>query len=216
MKNKRRFCMFDFLLLSFIISVIFCVFSVLSSDSVFLDTIITKAEIETKNTANLMINDAVNKTINDMNVSSSDFFESNDINGTLSISANTILINKFCADISNNITKNFSLYEENIVQIPLGVMLGIDVFSNFGPDIDFEIIPSKEAIVDYETSFTSSGINQTNFKIWLSIKTNVRILNPIQDKDISFERKIMLVDTIINGKVPTNFIGMNKGEYTYE
>ena len=71
-------------------------------------------------------------------------------------------------------------------------------------------MPSKEALVNYNTEFNSVGINQSNFKIWIDINTTVRIINPLQKKEIEFNRKVMIVDTVINGVVPENYMNINK------
>ncbi len=46
----------------------------------------------------------------------------------------------------------------------------------------------------------SAGINQTNYKIWLTVNITVSLANPIYSKNVNMTRKIMLVDTVIKGK----------------
>ena len=209
MKTKNKIFRYDFFILLILIISIFTVSSALSSDSAFMETVITQAEIETKSSANNIINTAIQETIDEMNISSSDFIikENSDIS---SISANTVLINEFCSNISNKISDYFKLEYENIIEIPVGSLFGIEWLSNIGPSIGFNIMPSKEALVNYNTEFNSVGINQSNFKIWIDINTTVRIINPLQKKEIEFNRKVMIVDTVINGVVPENYMNINK------
>lgn len=209
MKTKNKIFRYDFFILLILIVSIFTVSSALSSDSAFMETVITQAEIETKSSANNIINTAIQETIDEMNISSSDFIikENSDIS---SISANTVLINEFCSNISNKISDYFKLEYENIIEIPVGSLFGIEWLSNIGPSIGFNIMPSKEALVNYNTEFNSVGINQSNFKIWIDINTTVRIINPLQKKEIEFNRKVMIVDTVINGVVPENYMNINK------
>lgn len=209
MKTKNKIFRYDFFILLILIVSIFTVSSALSSDSAFMETVITQAEIETKSSANNIINIAIQETIDEMNISSSDFIikENSDIS---SISANTVLINEFCSNISNKISDYFKLEYENIIEIPVGSLFGIEWLSNIGPSIGFNIMPSKEALVNYNTEFNSVGINQSNFKIWIDINTTVRIINPLQKKEIEFNRKVMIVDTVINGVVPENYMNINK------
>lgn len=209
MKTKNKNFRYDFFILLILIVSIFTVSSALSSDSTFMETVITQAEIETKSSANNIINTAIQETIDEMNISSSDFIikENSDIS---SISANTVLINEFCSNISNKISDYFKLEYENIIEIPVGSLFGIEWISNIGPSIGFNIMPSKEALVNYNTEFNSVGINQSNFKIWIDINTTVRIINPLQKKEIEFNRKVMIVDTVINGVVPENYMNINK------
>lgn len=209
MKTKNKIFRYDFFILLILIISIFTVSSALSSDSAFMETVITQAEIETKSSANNIINIAIQETIDEMNISSSDFIikENSDIS---SISANTILINEFCSNISNKISNYFNIQYDKIIEIPIGSLFGIEWLSNIGPSIGFNIMPSKEALVNYNTEFNSVGINQSNFKIWIDINTTVRIINPLQKKEIEFNRKVMIVDTVINGVVPENYMNINK------
>lgn len=209
MKTKNKIFRYDFFILLILIVSIFTVSSALSSDSAFMETVITQAEIETKSSANNIINTAIQETIDEMNISSSDFIikENSDIS---SISANTVLINEFCSNISNKISDYFNIQYDKIIEIPIGSLFGIEWLSNIGPSIGFNIMPSKEALVNYNTEFNSVGINQSNFKIWIDINTTVRIINPLQKKEIEFNRKVMIVDTVINGVVPENYMNINK------
>ncbi len=209
MRRKNKVFKYDFFILLIIILSVFTVSSILSSDSDFMKTVITQAEIKTKSSANIIINNAIQETIDEMNISSSDFIIRDNTNELL-ISANTVLINEFCSNLSNKISNYFILEDENIIEIPVGSLFGVEWISNIGPNINFTVMPSKEALVNYNTEFISVGINQSNFKIWIDINTNVRIINPLQNKELAFNRKVMLVDTVINGDVPENYMNINK------
>lgn len=54
----------------------------------------------------------------------------------------------------------------------------------------------------------SAGINQTNYKIWLTVNITVSLANPIYSKNVNMTRKIMLVDTVIKGEVPSSYLGV--------
>ena len=85
------------------------------------------------------------------------------------------------------------------------------MFSNTGPSIPFYLKPMGLASVDYETSFTAEGINQINFKIWINVAMDIKIVNPLRSETMSVSRKIMLVDTIINGTVPERYMTLGNG-----
>lgn len=67
---------------------------------------------------------------------------------------------------------------------------------------------SGEAEVDYETEFTSAGINQTNYKIWLTVNITISLVNPLYDRKANLSRKIMLADTVIKGDLPSNYFNI--------
>ena len=113
-----------------------------------------------------------------------------------------------CAKISEYITEKLVNMENNRVSIPYGAATGVSILANSGPDISFEVMPVGGATVDYDTEFTSAGINQTNYKIWLTVNITVSLVNPLYNKKVNMTRKLMLVDTVIKGEVPSNYLGI--------
>ena len=68
--------------------------------------------------------------------------------------------------------------------------------------------------VDYISTFESAGINQINYKIWLNISIELKIVNPLYHETITMERKIMLADIVFIGKVPEHYFQIdNQSEY---
>ncbi len=162
--------------------------------------------IQAKETANNIINSAVDEVLKEKSEGGRNILSLETENGTTMIMADTISINLICAEISSSITEKIANMENNIVKVPYGAASGIGIFANSGPDLEFEIMPAGDTTVDYETEFTSAGINQTNYKIWLTVNITISLVNPIYDRNISMNRKIMLADTIIKGDLPSNYI----------
>jgi len=50
------------------------------------------------------------------------------------------------------------------------------------------------------------GINQVHFSVWLTVESEVRIINPVQSSEIFVTRHISLVDTVITGVVPDMYM----------
>ena len=160
------------------------------------------SKAEAKKITNSVIDRAVRETIADMELNTEDFV----IDYENKISANTILINRLCAEISTNINEKEVIFEEREIRVPLGAITKWEFLSNIGPKVGFSIREVRQAEVDYETSFTSAGINQTNYKVWLNVDLDIKLVNPLGSDTVNTKRKIMLVDTIIEGKVPDKFL----------
>ena len=71
------------------------------------------------------------------------------------------------------------------------------------------MIHKDDTKVDYETSFSQAGINQTNYKVWLTVEITLRMVNPLKSTDVTTTRKIMLIDTIIKGNIPQTYFEIN-------
>ncbi len=208
MKKNKKVPLFIKLLFTFLIVFSLLFFILVLYDTKIFKTVVEISHIQSKATANTIIDKAVQNTIKELNITSSDFFIEKQ-SDTSAVSVNTILINTFCTTLSMGITKGMEQIADEYISIPLGVITGIEVFSNIGPNIPFYIKPMGIASVDYETSFSAEGINQTNFKIWLNIAMDIKIVNPLRSETMSVSRKIMLVDTVINGTVPERYMSLN-------
>lgn len=127
-----------------------------------------------------------------------------------SYTANTVLVNQFCTLLSQDITKRLEVLPKENIQIPLGAVTHWGMLANKGPAIPFTLLPLGAAKVDYETGFSSVGINQINYKIWLAVKMELKIVNPLYQENIVLERKIMLADLVFSGKVPEHYFQISR------
>ncbi len=163
---------------------------------------------EAKERANSIINSAAESVLKENGIELEDILKLKSENGMTTLSADTVTVNMLCAKMSGLITENLVGMENNSVSVPYGAASGIGILANSGPPIEFEVKPVGGAEVDYETEFTSAGINQTNYKIWLTVRVNVSLVNPLYNKKVNMTRKLMLVDTVIKGEVPSNYLGI--------
>lgn len=162
--------------------------------------------VNAKAKVNEMINFSIDKVLDKDNIKSCDLIDIEEMNGVIILSANTKNINLICADLNDCITDEIRKEEDYKIKVPYGTATGLNALSNIGPDISFNMKPEGEVEIDYYTEFNSAGINQTNYKIWLTVSITVSLINPIYDRKVTMRRKIMLVDTIIKGEVPPNYI----------
>ncbi len=167
------------------------------------------SEFQGINKATTTIDKAVNSTIEEMGITSSDFYIRS-TQGSISnstFSANTVLINKLCANIGERVLKEFEFEQNKIISLPLGVITGIEMFANSGPEVfNVSLKPKSNCIVDYETSFATAGINQVNFQVWINAKISVVVVNPLKESQVEVKRKIAVVNTVISGDVPYGVI----------
>lgn len=170
--------------------------------------VIEIAHINAQNKLNVAISNSLDNVTEEMKLSSSDFYikgldNENKIN---SLTANTLLINEVCSRLAEDLSTELIQMEVEEVSIPIGILFGINFLGASGPSYTIKILPKGNAAVDYETLFDSAGINQINFQIWVKVTAKIQIINPITNNEIVVNRKISLVNTIINGEVPSAMI----------
>lgn len=156
-----------------------------------------------------IIDQSLQETMAEYDLSAGDFLTESG-NGT--IAADAVRINEFCASLSEKLTDAFALLEKEKIPVPLGALTGTEFFANTGPSLTFVLQPAGMAQVDYETALEESGINQMHFKIWLNIAAQIRVVNPLHSEVFPMERKIMLVDIVFAGDVPSHYFQLQPNE----
>lgn len=201
LRKKRKSL---FIMMIFILSCSFILF-LYGFEQKMLPTLQEIAYMESKAIANDLIDNSLQEILEASPWTSEEFFSASQGDFT-NYSANTSAINLFCSLLNQSI--NVHLYDlpEIEVSIPIGAITDISMFSNVGPEVCFSLLPAASVVSDYATTFESAGINQLHYKLWITLIIEFQIVNPIYHETISLERNIMLVDTIIGGKVPENLL----------
>ena len=122
--------------------------------------------------------------------------------------ANTMQINQFCSALSERITNSLSELPYEKIKIPFGAVFSSGFLADKGPFISFTLFPAGAVKINYASEFQSAGINQVNYKIWLDISMELKIVNPFYKENLLMNRKILLADMIFNGKVPEHYFQM--------
>ncbi len=211
-KRKKRFSFFIILIFLFLGTFLAAFLGLHVIEKSFLPPLREISHIQCKTLANQMIDKAVADMLQEMDFSASSLL----LKGTdgESYTADTSLVNQFCSLLSAEITASLMELPKEVIRIPMGAATNTTFFANMGPKIPFTLLPMGAVKVDYETSFRSVGINQINYKIWLQISIDLKIVNPLYQETLTMERKIMLADLIFSGKVPEHYFQMTpRDEY---
>ena len=84
------------------------------------------------------------------------------------------------------------------------------IFYNLGPKINIKMTRVGNITSDYESIFESAGINQTRHKIYLNVHMKMKMIVPLNSKEVEIATKIPISETIIVGKIPNTAIDFNK------
>ncbi len=195
------------LLFFFTVVIIMSIYGMYTVDKNFAPMMIKVSRSEAVTRFNALVLDTINTVTAEKGLKSEDFYiKVEDSDGKIrSLSVNTVLVNEICAKIASDISEGLSNMSSQKIPIPLGTVLGLTMFSNIGPAYKVTILPKGMATADYESQFGSAGINQINFQVWVTVKATVEIVNPVQELQIQTERKIVLVNSIITGEIPSTY-----------
>ena len=122
------------------------------------------------------------------------------------VEANSRLINKLVLAFSTGMEENYSLGDMTAVPVNLGVLTGSKILSQVPLTVNVKVMPLSLTKFQCETEFVTEGINQTRYKVYCSVTSEVQILAPFTKKKAEINRKVLLAEAIIVGKVPDNYV----------
>lgn len=122
--------------------------------------------------------------------------------------ADTLKMSKIACDVAIQSQKELKGIGETGLKIPLGYILKNNLLAFFGPNITVKMQPVGFIETKYISNFESAGINQTRHKIYVQVNTNMRIIVPLNSKNISVKNEVPISETIIVGKVPQTAVNL--------
>lgn len=162
-----------------------------------------KARIESTK----VINDAVSTVLREDDISYDKLmsFEKNSAGKITAVKADTLQINLFKYDITNEIVDRLDHMSSSNLGIPIGTVIGGPIFTNRGPRVSVDILPVGNVDTSVTSSFTSTGINQTRQRIMLDVKTNITVIIASYNVNTAVESNVVIAETVIVGDVPGQY-----------
>ena len=128
--------------------------------------------------------------------------------GTVSaLTTNTAQMNKLRSDIAKTLEEELNQIDTEYINIPLGSILGNELFAGIGPDVKIKIRPVGVADVDFYDNFESCGINQSRHTIYIVAAVDVSVITSSAKTSGKVSAKVPVAETVIVGTVP-QYYGM--------
>lgn len=114
--------------------------------------------------------------------------------------------------IAQAVHETLDKLEKSEVKIPLGTLLGTDLFIGRGPTVKIGVSGLGNVKTDFISTFSDAGINQTRHQMVLEVTSNIRILTRLGSVDTAVTNQLVVADTVIVGHVPEQYTYVNDGE----
>ena len=165
------------------------------------------AEQRGVNIATRAINNAI-QTIMVTGIDSSELvhFQNDQTGRIVGVSFEWGRINGIVSNLTNRIQSAINTTANEEIPVPLGQLTGIEVLAGLGPRIPVKIIPVGAVDTIPRIEFLEKGINQTFYRIYLDVRTTVRIVVPLVEKDIQINSAVPIVEQWIVGDVPQVYL----------
>lgn len=115
-------------------------------------------------------------------------------------------INKLVLSFSQNVKETYSLSDMEEIRVNLGVITGNSLLSQLPFYVTVKVQPLSLTKFQVETEFETEGINQTHYFVYCTVTSQVHIIAPFTDKVGEINRKVLLAEAIIVGKVPDSYV----------
>lgn len=170
------------------------------------------SEIKAKGVVSRIINEAIAETFASEENQNRLFSVENNKDSVKTVQPNTILLNRMISDFGIMLQDRYEAVEPKKVKIPVGALTGSKFLSMTGLGVNIRILPLSVSSCSYESAFETQGINQTRYKIFLTVESTVRVLQPFSSKSIEVNNRILLAEMVIVGDVPESYVNVPKDE----
>lgn len=133
-----------------------------------------------------------------------------DNNGNIvMLKADTLKLNEIACNVVLDSQSELKKLGNVGIKLPLGYISKNNILSEFGPSITVKMQPIGYIETQYHSTFESAGINQTRHRIYIEVKTRIRVIIPLRSSEVEVVHQIPICETIIVGKVPANAINLD-------
>ena len=91
---------------------------------------------------------------------------------------------------------------EQGVSLPLGTVSGITYLTGRGPRIRVTFTPAGSVYSEFCSTLSSSGINQSLYRVNLRLTASIRLIMPGISRSIKVSSEAAIAESIIVGEVP--------------
>lgn len=178
----------------------------------FGDSIQQTAEAVAVNAVAIKINDSLQNGLYDEALSGPLLKVERDSEGNIQyLEPNAEVINKLLLEFSTNVRENYDLGDTEEIKVNWGVITGSKLLSQLPFTVTVKVQPVSLTKFQYETGFETEGINQTRYYVYCTITSQIHILAPFTDKTAQINRRLLLAEAVIVGKVPDSYVVVPEG-----
>ncbi len=178
----------------------------------FGDSIQQTAEAVAVNAVATKINDSLQNGLYDEALSGPLLKVERDSEGNIQyLEPNAEVINKLLLEFSTNVRENYDLGDTEEIKVNWGVITGSKLLSQLPFAVTVKVQPVSLTKFQYETGFETEGINQTRYYVYCTITSQIHILAPFTDKTAQINRRLLLAEAVIVGKVPDSYVVVPEG-----
>lgn len=203
MKNRRS----SFIKFIFLILIFFTLVAYYYVEVSIKPTLASICEVRAKVIATQIINDTVREELNKNSLKEQILIPTYDREGKVNmIRTDAMIMNTLSSNIAMNVQKKIVDLKNQSFSIPLFTALDSQLLAGKGPRLHFTILHQGSVLVDFVTEFAESGINQTRYKIYITVEVEISVLSPVTTSSTTVGSNVLIAEIVIVGDVPESYM----------
>lgn len=199
--------------LCLLLAAVLCVACVAAVDSRVRPLVQSYGQMSARRSAMLAVHGGVERVLGASSAAYRRFVtvERDDSGRVLSLETDVTAINQVKAAISNAVIEELSAREKQVIQLPLGSLLGGSFFTGRGPFLPITVHTGGTVIATLSDEFSDAGINQTKHSVYLDMQVLMTAALPLEKTSIELETRFLLCESVLVGDVPQTVLEVDLG-----
>lgn len=167
----------------------------------------------TEQAVNLAVSNVINISLNYDSIVNVNYTSSGEISY---LSANQYVVNTITREVVKNAQYQMQQLGEEGIRIPIGTFSGFSFLVGRGPNVKLQMLPVGAISSDFNSQFSSVGINNTLHQLFLDVKATVELIMPFKNINVVVSTSVLLCEGVIIGKVPEVYLNNAKMEKVFD
>ncbi|MEG2174626.1 MAG: sporulation protein YunB [Oscillospiraceae bacterium] len=122
-----------------------------------------------------------------------------------SVQTDMVRLNRIKSGLTSAVASRVARLDSQTIRLPVGTLIGSQLLSGRGPQIEFKLIPAGYVQSDLTHRFDTAGINQTRHQIVMEIDASIVAILPGYTTSTDVKTSVVLAETVIVGAAPEFF-----------
>lgn len=168
------------------------------------------ATAQTQNTITSVLEQAVVSDLSDRQMSYSDLVTiERDADGNIvALTTDMASMNLLRAELVETVLETLEEIDVSEIRIPIGSLFDSELLWARGPSIRVRAMRIGTISAEFNSEFTSAGVNQTRHCVWLDLSVPMTVLLPGGSAEVPVNTRLCVAETVIVGQVPDTYLTM--------
>lgn len=122
------------------------------------------------------------------------------------LSADMPVLNQLRTTLTADVLQALQSADVSQIQVPLGSLVDLDLLWGLGPTVKVYSMTVGTVEGEFESEFSSAGVNQTVHRIILTLKVPLTLMLPGGAAETVCETQLCVAETVIVGQVPESYL----------